>query len=312
MLWKKFKALGTEITFSARLEEKQARILAEAEMLVRDFETRFSRFIQGNELDILKSQILPEYEVSEMLADLLQEAKKFYLETNGIFDPTIIGALTAIGYDQSFEKLEPTNKASADITGIQSQHASRSRFDELRIVGKTVSCPEKISLDLGGIGKGYILDKLEKNLFQDLQDFWISAGGDLIVKGNSEEQTGWEIGVQNPLDPDKNIFKIKTSGEKLAIATSGVISRKGRQRNFNWNHIIDPRSGLPVNNDILAVTVISSSAVQADVYAKTVLILGQEQGLDFIEQKNDSAGIIFLRENEPIISRQAIKYINNI
>jgi len=305
MIWREFKAMGTDIVITANLEAGQEEILAKAENKIRDFEQKFSRFIETSELSQFNNSLATQETVSPMLASLLSEAKNYYLETAGIFDPTIIGSLEAAGYDRSFNQIIKGQALRSDRS-----FATRPKMTELEIAGRIINRPSEFRVDLGGLGKGYIIDYLTKNLFSSVHNYWISAGGDIIAAGHQENSAGWNIGVQNPHRPEKNIFSIKTGGQKLGIATSGIIKRSWGKEGHVLHHLIDPRHGRPVKNNILSVTAISSSALRADIFAKTILILGVEQGLNFIEQKKDSAAIIFTNDKNPIFSRQAPKFLN--
>lgn len=306
--------MGTEIVITAALLPDEEYMLDEAERAVHDFERRFGRFVPGSELNQLNIVPAGSFAASRGMIDLLTQAKHFYEETGGIFDPTIIGSLERVGYEKSFGEIEedvPDGGEAPDTRVIQRAFLDRPKMDDLRIEGGIVVKPEGFRIDLGGIGKGYIADVLGNGLFADVPDVWISAGGDLFVKGSSEGAVGWWVGVQDPHTPAKEAFSIQTSGEKLGIATSGIFKRKGVRGGFEWHHLIDPRTGLPVENDILAVTVVSMSAMQADVFAKTVLVLGQEKGLEFIDAREDSACVIFLKERGELFSKRAANYFGH-
>lgn len=312
MIWRKFKAVGSEIVISADLAPEQETILDNAESFILDFEKRFSRFIKGNELYGFNHGKGKEHQVSLMMMELLIVSLELYYETGGIFDPTIIKSLKSVGYGKSFEKISQrtvARRSSPDVNKILDNHYKRARMESLVVIGDRAVAPANFQIDLGGIGKGFLVDHLAEKLFKDVENFWISAGGDLIAKGNSDNAKGFLIGVQNPNLPEAEIFKINTKGEKIAVATSGVIKRKGSRGGLEWVHIIDPRIGLPVKNDILSVTVVTSKTVRADVYAKTVLILGEEEGLKFIENKTESACVIFFKEKEAVFSKRMKQWI---
>jgi thiamine biosynthesis lipoprotein len=309
--WKKFNALGSEIIIVANLREDQASLLDQAERIVIDFEKRFSRFVAESELSRFNDFAGGEIELSETMRQLLVAAKDFNLLTGGIFDPTIIGGLEAIGYNRRFDELNQAAvlRPSANSAQIRQQFFHRPRLDQLSISGNKTIKPAGFRLDLGGIGKGYIVDFLSHGLFGGIVDCWISAGGDLAVKGSDQNMTGWKIGVQDPHTPEREIFSVWTKGNDCGIATSGIHKRRGGQGDTLWHHLIDPRTGIPVVNNILAVTVISPSAEQADVFAKTVLILGESKGLEFIERQDGSAAIIFFNDGGMTFSKQALNYI---
>lgn len=303
--------MGSEIVISADLAIGQEGLIDQAEKIVGDFERRFSRFIAGNELAQLNDKSGGNYTASVMMVDILNKAKQLYNETDRIFDPCIIGSMESIGYAKSFDESNHHNQTHNEIdhAKIIENNLIRPKLDELNISGDKIDRPKDFRLDLGGIGKGYIVDYLSEHIFRDTKNFFISAGGDLIVNGRAENIAGWEIGVEDPVSPEKDIFSLKTKGEKLAVATSGIMKRRGYDNVYNWHHIIDPRTGLPVENEILSVTVVAESVIRADVFAKTVLILGPGAGMNFIEEKKDSACIIFLRDKEPVFSRRAKEYL---
>lgn len=308
--WKKFNAMGTEVIVSAFLESEEENLLERAEKIILDFEKRFSRFIVGNELYKLNNFNGNEFEASDMMAELLAEAKKMNKETGGVFDPTIIGSLETVGYDKNFIDIENDGKASnqVDVKKIKQDFLDRGQIKDINISGRKVFVPKGLRVDFGGIGKGYIVDFLIKSVFKDMKNFWISAGGDLFVKGSDQGKIGWKIGVQDPTEPEREIFYINTKGREMGIATSGIFKRKGIKGGNAWHHLIDPRSGLPVENNILAVTAISSSAQKADVFAKTVLIMGEKEGVDFIEKQRDSVCLVFLKDKGLMFSQGALDY----
>ena len=304
--------MGTDVIFFTSLEPEQQNILDKAENVIHEFENNFSRFIENNELDNFNNSKVKKLKVSKTMADLLNISKKYFLKTKGTYDPTIITSLERIGYDKNFADInfkEPGETKSIDVNKIRQEFIIRPKMIDLKIEGKSISRPEGFRVDFGGIGKGYIVDFISQEIFYDVENYWISAGGDILASGNQDKGIGFDIGVQNPAKPDDVIFYINTKGEKLGIATSGIIERGGVINNFKWHHIIDPRSGLPAVNDILSVTVISANAIKADIYAKTVLILGEKEGLNFIENEIDSACIIFVKNKETIFSKRVALYL---
>ncbi|MEI7497734.1 MAG: FAD:protein FMN transferase [Candidatus Falkowbacteria bacterium] len=313
MLWKKFEALGTEIIITADLRPEQKYLLDKAQASVVEFEQRFSRFIPDSELNMLNNFAGGEYRLSAQFADLLKHAQTFYHETNGLFDPVIIDVLEGIGYDRNFSDINSHNLTKQQVE-IKWQTASsiyehRPKMDELKMNGEVALVPPGFRLDLGGLGKGYVVDLIAREVFADIKNFWISAGGDLLANGNDEQKNGWQIGVQNPLKPESESFYINTLGKQLGIATSGVIKRKGEAGGLAWHHIIDPHTGRPAIVDILSVSVVAPSAETADVYAKTILLLGSKAGVEFADQHEGVGCIIFLTDGAPIFSRGMVAYL---
>ncbi len=307
--WKKFESMGTEIILSAELPENEKNIIEDAQKYIQDFSVRFSRFIDNNELGELNGANGRKIEGSPLMLDFLRQMKEFHQLTGGIFDPTIIGTLENLGYDRDFALIENGTKRKTNITEINKRHFERVPFSALHLDGRTAQAPSGFRVDSGGSGKGFIVDQTAQKLFSQTDNFWISAGGDILARGQGESGFGWEISVEDPKDPDENIFTLDTHGEELGVATSGVIKRKWSNGEKEYHHIIDPRSGSPVKNDILSVTAVARTASRADIFAKTVLILGEEVGLEFISRYSDAECIIFFKNKPPHISRGMYKYI---
>jgi thiamine biosynthesis lipoprotein len=313
LTWKQFTCLGTEITITAYLKPQEKYLLDKAQALLAEFEQRFSRFIETSEICELNNFQGGEFQASGMLLHLLERCQYYYRETHGLFNPAIIDVLESVGYDRSFDAIN-ANQITHDSAKIkrlagQTTFLARPEFNDLKIVGETLFVPPGMRFDLGGIGKGYAADLLKQEVFAKIENYWISAGGDLLVKGNDGEKTGWQISVQNPAVPDKDSFSFNTLGQTIGIATSGVIKRHGIVGGIEWHHLIDPRSSAPADNDLTAVTIIAPTAEQADVYAKTALLLGEVEGLKFIEDRSELAGAIYLKNKSPLFSSRLIKYL---
>lgn len=293
-----FRAMGTEVFVSiiasdALLAQQE---LAHIERAIAVFEKNFSRFLPESELTKLNRSEGKPFRASTDMVRLLAEAKRWYRETGGIFDPTVIGALEALGYQKSiaFARGPAVDAIAADIAAHQDRFSTRRRFSELTITEaeNIVHAPKGLRVDLGGIGKGYIVDAIADHASKIFDDFWISAGGDISISGtNFGEQ--WEVRMQNPFSLGDDIGHIVIPrGKRAALATSGITKRKGIKGDLAWHHLIDPITGLPAKNDILAVTAFAPTTTVADIFAKTVLIAGKEKGMEFIARRQDAGCVI--------------------
>lgn len=313
IIWKKFNALGTEIVLLAQLPQSKSYILDTAEAKIFELENRLSRFKANSELSMFNNFPGGAYEASPLFIDIIKRCQNYYHSTNGLFDPTIIDILEASGYRKNFSEavLDQVNYAQAvsDRETAIAKFQIRTTFDKLSVEGGTIIKPASMHLDFGGIGKGYIADLLASEVFADVESFWISLGGDLLVRGNDKEGAGWKIKVEHPLFPGQTSFTINTLGETLGIATSGTQKRKGINGGLKWHHLINPRTGESMKTEIVSVTVVAPTAEEADVYAKTVLLLGREDGLEFINNRPNLECAIYFKEGQPIFSDGLIKYL---
>ena len=299
--------MGTDILLLIDCDKKEEADVAinEAERYIGEFENRFSRFVKNNELDGLNNS--SGLEVSEEMRSLLIKAGNAYRETGGIFDPTVLSSLENVGYRESFG--ENKDKAGLSPREIQEIFFKREKFDKLQVAGDgTVKKPKDLRVEFGGIGKGYAVDLIADKFREKFENFWISAGGDIFISGK-DNGANWKIGVQHPAETDKDVAEIELKNEKLCLATSGIVKRRGGEGGFEWHHIIDPRTGLPAENEILSVTAIAPSVLLADVYAKTVLILGVEAGLEFINKQEGSDCLIITKRLEIILSDKMKQYL---
>ena len=165
---------------------------------------------------------------------------------------------------------------------------------------KTIQKPKDLFIDLGGIGKGYIVDKVADELSKKYRNGIVDAGGDMRVFGGDKEQNldSFAIDVENSFDMMKTLTTIMLSD--CSVATSGINRRQWHYEGEDHHHIIDPAREGSARTNVVQVTVIASRTIEADVFAKTLLILGLENGLAFAEEKNIPA--LFVSKDKKVIS----------
>lgn len=244
-----------------------------------DFEQKYSRFIKDNELyafNLASGWI----DVSPELCELLQLATKYYQYTSGIFDISVYKKLIAEGYDQSF-KDKSSIKYESEI--------GESNLIDLKFAAGKVYKPKDLLIELGGIGKGYIVKKVTEFLSQKYHNFVVDAGGDIYFSGVDVKNgyNYWASDLEHPLDVNKTLLTLVVSNK--GVATSGINKRKWIKNHEQKNHLINPKTGQSVTGNILSVTVVADDIVFADIMAKTLLIMGQKNGLKFCEQQKIAA-----------------------
>ena len=291
VVWDKIKAMGTDVTISivTSSASEARKDIEDANKVILEFEKNFSRFKKDNELHKLNNWHKGEMKVSDMMVDLLQKSKDVYKETNGIFDPTIVKTLKMYGYDESidFDKGDVNIYKENSVDDIRQNFINRTKLDKLIIYKEKniVDVPRGFDVDFGGIGKGYIVDLVAQKLKKKHKNFWISAGGDMYLFGKNEGSENWQVDFQNPLNFQTPMGSLDVLDNQMSIATSGITKRKGKTGDILWNHIINPKTGFCVQDNILMATVVANTVCDADVLAKTVLILGEKEGVRFIENR---------------------------
>lgn len=158
-----------------------------------------------------------------------------------------------------------------------------------------------MKIGFGAIGKGYAADKAKDILIKkNVKSGIINAGGDLTAWGEKPSGNDWMIAIVNPLNKNK-VFSWLPINDK-SIVTSGSYERFIKFNGKSYSHIIDPRSGYPIDG-ILSVTIIAEKAELADALATSVFVLGENVGLDLINQLPGVDCIIINDKNEIIKSK---------
>ncbi len=283
---RQFSAMNTDVLLLAK-DWQQSQLLAEAEQVFHAVEERLSRFRPSSELTRLNNSAALEAHVSLEMFDLLSLCLAFHEASHGVFDPAILPGLEAAGYDRSFELVPRSGGQDRRPPTPRSASVGDLELDRRRL---KVRRPPGLRLDLGGIAKGFAIDRAA-NVVAPSADFLIDVGGDMAARGvGSDGGPGWLIAVADPFSPDGHVCWLRLVD--AAVATSTTMRRRWK-RDGRWlHHIIDPRTGDPAATDLAQVTVVASTAAAADVYAKTALILGSEDGLRWLAERSLAALLI--------------------
>lgn len=262
MLRHVFPAMGTEVDclLDAPPSRAATTALLTAEAEVRRLEAILTRFDERSELSRLNRR--GELVAVDDLLAVVELALAARIGTGGRFDPTVHDALVAAGYDRTFAELPRDGESPAA--------AARCCGGEVTVDRRTrrIRLGAGVRLDLGGIGKGYAVDRACE-LLAAAGPCLVNAGGDLAVRGGP-----WPVGVETP---QGTLTLELTRG---AIATSGTDRRRWTTRGGGeQHHLIDPRTGWPAESDLVQVTVVAGCAVEAEVLAKALFLAGEERAL---------------------------------
>jgi thiamine biosynthesis lipoprotein len=212
-----------------------------------------------------------------LLFDVVSEAAGWACITGGVFDPTVIDALEANGYDRPFDQL--THRAVV----LPRPRAAGGRWRRIAFDFEhdTITLPADVRIDLGGIGKGYTVDRAIAALGPGANAM-VNASGDLYAAGDGPDGDGWYVGVQDPFSPGDDLAVLNVNDR--GVATSGSIKRHWTAGDARYHHLIDARDGCSSSSDLLTATVVALTATQADVLAKTAFLLGSKHGLKMVER----------------------------
>ena len=259
-----FRAMGTQVRCIAPAFDRAfGRATEGVRSIFAREERRFSRFRGDSELCRVNAAAGSWIEVSPPMAEVIALAVSAWRRTEGRFDPTLLGAMLAAGYDRDFDEL----LAGARMALHPVAHAGRAA--EIELEGSRVRIPSGVGLDLGGIVKGWTVDlAVDAALAAGLPWLLVEAGGDLRLAG-APPGGGLEIAVEDPEALDAEVGRVVVSGG--ALATSSVTKRAWAT---DAHHLIDPATGAPSAGPVLQATVWAPRCAEAEVASKDALLLG--------------------------------------
>jgi FAD:protein FMN transferase len=261
-----FRSMGMDMVVTgplpagARDRRTFSAVAGSVERLFQEVDARFSRFRPDSELCRVNANAGRWQMVSVPFAELLRRSLDAARSTEGLFDPTILPALEAAGYDRDFDELRAGPAPRALPTGRP------RRWTGVELDGRMLLLPEGAALDFGGIAKGWAADRAA-DLAAALPWALVDAGGDLAMGGHPPAPL--QIGIADPSDPGMEVARLGVTGG--ALATSSVL---GRSWGPGMHHLIDPRTWRPAATRVLQATVWAASCTEAEVLSKWTLLRG--------------------------------------
>lgn len=292
-----FKAMGTTCSVgvtAARGDEAIAdKALDAARLEIIACERALSRFIATSELSALNQAGGEWVAVGDRLLAALAVARDAREATEGRFDPTILPALAAAGYDGSFEQLE------LRVPETLSDWHAGTRIEIDLFAGRARLDPGA-AVDLGGIGKGWSADRTVAQIRQVwplVPGCLVDMGGDIAVLGAPPHGGPWAVDIADPRRPGRPLARLRL--EQGGVATSGRDTRRfGPQRRLH--HLIDPVTGRPSASGPLAVTVVAADAARAEAHATALAVTPVEEAAAYVAARPDLAALVVPDAGQPL------------
>lgn len=225
-----------------------------------------------------------DVKVNEMFQEVFQLAENISKETLGAFDITVAPLVNAWGF--GFKKGITPDKEVIDSLRQLVGYQKVALVD-----GKIKKQNPNIMLDCSAIAKGYGTDVVARFLkSKGIENFMVEIGGEVVTHGNSEKRVPWHIGVNKPTDDSLNT---STELQTILNVTDKAMATSGNYRNFYYKngkkyaHTIDPKTGYPVQHNILSATVIADNCATADAYATSFMVLGLEGAQQILSKHPD-------------------------
>ena len=222
-----------------------------------------------------------DVKVDNMFAEVFQLAEKISKETDGAFDITVAPMVNAWGF--GFKTGNPPTKQTVDslraIVGFQ-----KVTLEEEHVKKQN----PHIMLDCSAIAKGYGSDIVARFLKKKgIQNFMVEIGGEIVVNGNSDKQVPWRVGINKPTDDSLNTsqeLQDVINVTDIAMATSGNYRNFYYKNGKKYAHTIDPKTGYPVQHNILSATVLAKNCATADAYATSFMVMGLDGAKKVLEK----------------------------
>lgn len=318
--------LGHELDAAAD-EAEQTRLvhqlITDAFLECDRYEKLLSKTIESSEISQINDASGQAIEVSTEIAEVIEKGIWYGKVSDGLFDITI-GKASALW---DFHEAEDVGGDEAAAESLLPDEADLSDavkhvdYTKVAVNGLSVKLADPdMEIDLGGIAKGYIADRVTEFLEeQGVVSAVVDLGGNIVAIGGktsglltedaAESESVFNIGIKDPQSETGALLAVFPAHDKTVV-TSGTYERFLIQDGVKYHHILDPATGWPINNDVLSVTIIApkGSAADADGLSTTCLALGVEKGMELIESLNhmgveavfvDASGEIHKTEGAP-------------
>jgi FAD:protein FMN transferase len=241
------------------------------------------------------------------LRNVVNKALETYKQTNGVFDITIYPLTEAWGFGVKKVKSIPTaTQVRSLMTCINSNLLAWSGKKLI----KKKAC---VRLDPNGIAQGYTVDVIAQFLEDNgIKNYLVELGGEIRVKGRKyPENEAMKVGIELPGDDqyENSILQHVIQIDSGAITTSGSYRKFYESKGKKISHILDARTGLPAQNELISVTVIAKEAMTADAYDNALMAMGLSKALEFVEKRKDiSAHFIYKAKNGAIKDTASVEF----
>ncbi len=256
------------------------------------YENLLSTTIEGSDIWNINHANGSAVQVDEETIFLLEKAIYYAELSGGLFDPTI-APLSSLWDFSSENEGSHVVPSSAEIDAL----LPHINYKNIVLYQNTVTLTNpNSSLDLGGIAKGYIADKMKEYLLQeDITSAIINLGGNVLTIGAKPDGSDFVIGIQKPFEPAGTALTT-VSVKDSSVVTSGIYERYFEQDDTLYHHILTPANGYPVQNELASVTICTTSSTDADALSTICLLLGYEEAKTLIDSIENTEALFVAKE----------------
>jgi len=241
-------------------------------------------------------QVGKKFKISHDFYQVMKAAQTIHRLSEGAWDGTVnpLVDLWGFGRGDRLDKIPSKEKIAALLAHIG---FGKIGIQEPGFLSKMVAT---VTLDLSSIAKGYGVDQVAKIIRKEgFENYLVELGGEIFASGYRKDGELWHIGINWP-KPDAafdDVYKV-VNLQNRAFATSGDYRNYFVVEGIRYSHIIDPRTGYPVSNGVVSVTIIAAECTFADGLATAIMVMGVEKGLDLINRLDAVEGLIVVEEKD--------------
>lgn len=286
--------LDTVITVTL-YETEEESILDHCLSLCESYEALFSRTMEGSDVYRINHADGQPTQVNSETAQLIEKAISYSNISDGAFDCTIA----------PLSSLWDFKNNPGQVPSQEEIEAARSLVDyrTIQVSQNTVTLKNPgAAIDLGGIAKGYIADRLKDYLTsQGITSALINLGGNVLTIGSKPDGSPWNIGIQKPFDErNTSIASLKVTDQSLV--TSGIYERYFTVGQTVYHHLLDPATGYPADTGLSSVTILSDDSIDGDALSTSCFVLGIDKGMELIESLPGVEALFVTSEDELLYS----------
>lgn len=225
--------------------------------------------------------------------EIMNDSVEYGRKTNGNFDITVSPIVDLWNINGDKFKKPNDNQINNCLKFVD--------YKQIKFDGDTVQLTKAGSIDLGAIAKGFVSDKIVELLkFANVKSAIIDLGGNIYAYGKKGNGM-FNVGIKKPFGKDELSATVKVSNK--AVITSGIYQRYKEYKGKIYSHIMNPKTGYPVDNDLNSVTIISDNSTAADAYSTACMVMGLDKGMKFVNKAKDIEAVFIDKDNKLHLSK---------
>ena len=288
-------ALGTTYNITIHASSEKLNLSKSIDSIFDVINNSMSTYLESSIISDVNRNIITS--VDNHFIKVFTKSKEVWEQSDKYFDPTVGTLVNAYGFGPIISSEGLDNKSIMSL-----KHLVGFEKVVLNNMNEVVKENKDIFIDFNSIAKGYSVDLIGEFLYsKKLNNYLIEVGGEILAKGlNKKTQSIWILGIQDPLNQEKYIEKVKLSNKSLATSGNYRKYRIDSETGEKYVHTINPITGITSKNNILSVSVLSEDCITSDAWATALLSLDLNKGRAIVDQKESLEALWIISDNDKV------------